>query len=388
MPTRSEEFATDATALGARGEAIGRDARNRRVFITGAIPGERVRAAVLTERPTYVRARLIGVLDPSPHRTDPPCPEVARGCGGCQWQHVSVAGQRAVKQAAIEAALARACRGDAPLLQPCIDLPEVDYRTSLRAAVSGDRAGYRRARQHSVVTPETCAVAHPLIEELLVHGRFPGAEEVILRCGARTGERLAVPSPADAETIVPADVRRDHIHEVAAGRRWRISAQSFFQSRPDGADALAALVAAAAGRPGAGSRAVDLYSGVGLFAGVLVDAGWTVSAVESSAGSVADANVNLAGAPVNVFLADVHRWRGGRADLVVADPARRGLGDDGVATVLSTGARRVVLVSCDLDALGRDTALLGRAGYALTSATPVDLFPHTFHIEVVSTFDR
>jgi 23S rRNA (uracil1939-C5)-methyltransferase len=173
---------------------------------------------------------------------------------------------------------------------------------------------------------------------------------------------------------------------VTAGRRWRVSASSFFQSRPDGADALAHLVARAAQCVATGS-AVDLYSGVGLFAGVLADGGWSVTAVEGSAPAVVDARVNLADA-ATVVEADVLRWQPVAASLVVADPSRNGLGSKGVEVVVGTGAGRLVLVSCDPAALGRDAGLLLAAGFRLTSATPVDLFPHTFHVEVVSVFDR
>jgi 23S rRNA (uracil1939-C5)-methyltransferase len=84
----------------------------------------------------------------------------------------------------------------------------------------------------------------------------------------------------------------------------------------------------------------------------------------------------------------VHRWRVSPADLVVADPSRDGLKSQGVRAVVATGASRVVLVSCDARSLGRDGRRLREAGYQLTSVTPVDLFPHTFHVEAVAVFDR
>ena len=73
---------------------------------------------------------------------------------------------------------------------------------------------------------------------------------------------------------------------------------------------------------------------------------------------------------------------------MVADPSRAGLDKQGVDVVAASRARRVILISCDAASLGRDAALLRRAGYALSYATPVDLFPHTFHTEVVSVYDR
>jgi 23S rRNA (uracil1939-C5)-methyltransferase len=182
--------------------------------------------------------------------------------------------------------------------------------------------------------------------------------------------------------------RRAWFHEEAAGRRWRISARSFFQARPDGADALVAAVrAATAGARLLGGHLVDLYGGVGLFAGAAEGAG-PVTLVESSASSAADARVNLDGLDARVVRADVARWRVSPAEVVVADPPRTGLGAEVVRRVAATGAGRVALVSCDPAALGRDAKLLTAAGYDLVACQLVDLFPHTSHVEVVSRFDR
>jgi 23S rRNA (uracil1939-C5)-methyltransferase len=197
-----------------------------------------------------------------------------------------------------------------------------------------------------------------------------------------------VPTPAGAKVDVPADVRGDHVHEVAAGHEWRISARSFFQTRPDGVDALATQVTTAADEIEPVGSAIDLYSGVGVFAGVLADRGWAVTAVENDPSAVDDARTNLRRLDVSSVRADVTRWKPPRSDLVVADPSRAGLDRRGVAVIAASRPRRVILVSCDAASLGRDAALLQRAGYTLSYATPVDLFPHTFHVEVVSVYDR
>jgi 23S rRNA (uracil1939-C5)-methyltransferase len=358
------------------------------VFVTGALPDETVRVEIVAERRDYARGRVLEVLAGSPHRVTPLCPELARGCGGCQWQHAALGEQRRLKEDIVADALRRIGHIEDPPLAPTVALPAEGYRTTIRAAVTGGRAGYRRARTHHMVAVGSCLVAHPLLVDLLVNGRYEGAREVVLRCGSRTGERLAAPHPTDAAIRVADDVRRDHFHEMVADRTWRISAASFFQTRPDGADALAALVAKAADELGAAGVALDLYSGVGLFAGTLATRGWSVTAVEGSASAVEDARVNLAADDVAVVRADVTTWAPPPADLVVADPSRSGLGRDGVAVVVAAGARRVVLASCDSAAVGRDAGLLRDAGYALTSVTPIDLFPHTFHVEALTIFDR
>ena len=154
-------------------------------------------------------------------------------------------------------------------MNPTVQLGSWAFRTAIRAGVVDGYAGLRRWRSDSLVSVQHCLVAHPLLAELLTGPRYLGAREVVLRCGATTGERLAATTPADSDADLPADVSRDHIHEVVAGSTWRISARSFFQSRVDGAEALVKLVGEAADGLGDSSRALDLYSGVGIYAGAL-----------------------------------------------------------------------------------------------------------------------
>jgi 23S rRNA (uracil1939-C5)-methyltransferase len=230
-------------------------------------------------------------------------------------------------------------------------------------------------------------------------GRFPDGE-VVLRGGARTGERLVVVDGDPAAVVVPDEVRvvaaralrkgrRAWFHEEVAGRRWRISARSFFQARPDGAEALVDSVGRALhGAVPPDGHLVDLYGGVGLFAGSVAPPGGSVTLVEQGASSVADARVNLREVDVRIVQADVGHWGPTRADAVVADPPRQGLGPRGVERLAATHAPRVALVSCDPAAFGRDARLLATAGYDLVAATLVDLFPHTSHVEVVARYDR
>jgi 23S rRNA (uracil1939-C5)-methyltransferase len=376
------------TSMAAGGDAIARDADGRVVFVTGALPGERVRARVTASKKDFAKAVVVDVLSPSPDRVAPPCPALAAGCGGCGWQHVSVDAQRRLKRSIVVDALRRLGRvADAEDVvdDDTVALPADGYRTTVRLAVDTDgRLAYRRPGSHALVTPDDCLVLHPLLAARLGE-RFPGASEVTLRCGARTGDVLVHPHPGRP---TPAS-----FHEDAAGRRWRISAESFFQVRPDGADALADLVVDAAGSNV--DRAVDLYAGVGLFAGVLSERlGARVVAVEGDATAVDDAEVNLADIEGELVEADVTHWRPDAGsewtdvDVVVADPSRHGLGSRGADTVAACGPDTVVLVSCDPAALGRDARLLDERGFAIERAKAVDLFPHTTHVEVVSRFVR
>jgi 23S rRNA (uracil1939-C5)-methyltransferase len=300
-------------------------------------------------------------------------------------------------------ALARpARRGEVPADIPVeagVALPPERYRTTLRGGVVGGRMGFHRRRSDDVGIVDDCLVAHPLVAEVLVDGRFPGAREVTVRAGARTGERMAIVSPTVGDaTSVPDDVRligtdelrsgkRAWIHEEVDGRRLRISAESFFQGRPDGAEALLDAVRRALGDIDVDhDRLVDLYGGVGLFAAGLGTASPVL--VERSPSSVADARRNLADVDATVVRVAVERWRPSPAELVVADPARSGLGRDGVRAVAAVGARRVALVSCDPASLARDVGLLHQAGYQALGVEVLDMFPHTHHVEAVTTLER
>jgi 23S rRNA (uracil1939-C5)-methyltransferase len=388
----------EVTRIVAGGDGLARDDAGRITFVTGAMPGEQVRAVVHDQRRDFAKATTLEVLRASPHRVNEPCPFVAAGCGGCDWQHILPAEQRRLKADIVADALRRHARVEVDVdLGP--ELPATGYRTTVRGVAEGGRFGFRHRASHDAVPVSPCLVAHPILDELIVEGRFPEGE-VILRVGARTGERIAVVHGTDGEgTVVPDGVRvvtdaqlrtgtRAWYHEEVAGRTWRISARSFFQARPDGAEALVDAVALAlTGALTDDAHLVDLYGGVGLFAGALAPVGH-VTLVESGASSVADARVNLADRDARILKSSVERWRPARADAVVADPPRTGLAADGVAAIVATHSARVALVSCDPASLGRDAKLLGAAGYDLHSSTLIDLFPHTSHVEVVSRFDK
>jgi 23S rRNA (uracil1939-C5)-methyltransferase len=172
-----------------------------------------------------------------------------------------------------------------------------------------------------------------------------------------------------------------------------VSIGSFFQAGPIAAEALVAAVDDAVGDALApGGHLVDAYAGVGLF-GATIGARRRarVTAIESDGSAVAVALVNLAELDATVVDGEVGRWRpGGRegVDVVVADPARSGLGRPGVAAVVAAGAPRVVLVSCDPASLARDARLLADAGWRPGPVVLVDAFPDTFHVEAVTRFDR
>jgi 23S rRNA (uracil1939-C5)-methyltransferase len=377
------------------GEAVAREASGRVAFISGALAHETVLAELTAEKRSFARGVTVEVRSPSPDRVTPPCPHVAEGCGGCDWQHIAEPAQTRLRVDLVREVLTRQASLADPQIDAGPELAVLGLRTTVRGvADEGGQFALRRRRSHELVAAQGCLVAHPLIRDLIERCRFAPGASVTLRVGARTGDRMVVVGPNASGTSAPPDAivvgedelragRRAWIYEEAVGRRWRVSAGSFFQASPEGAEALVAAARAHVGDDG--GRLVDLCCGVGLFAGAL-GAGRSVVGVERSASAVADARANLADLEVRLVKVALARWRPSPAEVVVADPARSGLGSVGVAAVAATGAERCVLVSCDPAALGRDAALLRAAGYEHIGSTVIDLFGHTSHIEVVSGF--
>ena len=385
------------------GAGIARADDGRVVFVEGALPGEMVEATITQEDKRWSRARILRVVEPSPHRIDVACRHRTEGCGGCDLLHVDPAHQASMKAGMVTDQLARAdVSFPTPEIRPLID----DHgRTTVRAAVVGGRAGYRAAGSHEVIVPRSCTAVDPAVEELLLDGRFDEAAEVTIRVGARTGDRIVIVDGGDPEEVdVPEDVLvvstdeldgglRAWIHEEAGGRRWRISARSFFQNRPAGVDALVEVVGAMVAdlAPTPGGPMVDAYAGVGIFADT-VGVGRTVTAVERGKTSLADARVNLAArikdGTVRIAPSAVEQWKPTPAEVVVADPARAGLDRDGVRVLMKCQPDLFVLVGCDHSSFARDAALLVRAGLRLERLVVVDLFPGTSHVETVGAFVR
>ncbi|NCG35947.1 MAG: TRAM domain-containing protein, partial [Actinobacteria bacterium] len=178
------------TATARDGTGVARADDGRVVFVEGALPGETVTAEITRVDKRWSRGRVVVVVDPSPDRIPVGCSHQLEGCGGCDLLHVEARAAIRMKQSMVVDQLVRAgVDAPAPGLR---DLDDDHGRTTVRAAVVDGRAGYRIRASNDIVVPDGCDAVDPLVEELLVDGRFGDAEEVQIRVGSRTGERLVV----------------------------------------------------------------------------------------------------------------------------------------------------------------------------------------------------
>jgi 23S rRNA (uracil1939-C5)-methyltransferase len=388
--------------LVAGGDALGHLADGRVIFVPGALPGELIDVQITQAKKDFARGAVATIIEPSAHRVAPPCPHVARGCGGCSWQHLDNSQHMQTKIGIVQEALRRTAKMESLAVRAGGNVAPTASRTTLRMAVDEQgRLGFRRANSHDIVDTPVCLVAHPLLNKFIADVRVKGATEVTLRCGVGTGEIGVWLHDEDGEDVpgatitgLPSNVevgRKSVVHEVVHGMKLQVSMASFFQASQAAAEMLVSEVKAAAGATalsGGYGMVVDAYGGGGLFSATLLDKTTKTTLIESNPSACSDARRNLFDFNVKVDQIAVEQWSPQLAGLIIADPARNGLGAAGVETLKLTEARRIVLVSCDAVAGARDIKLLTDSGYTCEGVTVLDLFPNTPHVEMVSAFTR
>ncbi|MEY3806132.1 MAG: hypothetical protein RIR69_944 [Actinomycetota bacterium] len=377
--------------LVAGGDGLSRLDDGRVVFVSDVLPGERVEIDLAETKRDFGRGTLVNIVDASTHRRVPPCPHVADGCGGCDWQHLERRYQGQAKLAIVTEAYARTARIDVePQLRR---LTETARRTTVRMVTNDAGAiGFRAADSHDVVSVESCMVAHSLINDFISHPVLEGPGEVTIRVGARTGDigvwchegKLAPGLPAGLKTG-----ERAKITEHVGDHSYVVSMGSFFQSSPEAAELIVDSVSRRLDTLGVeGGVMLDAYGGVGLFSLAFSGRFDALHLVESSPSACRDAVRNLSECAAVIEQADVDTWEAIDADVVIADPSRSGLGKHGSQAIVETGADTVILVSCDPVAGARDARLLIDAGFSLGEVEVLDIFPETHHVEVVAAFSR
>lgn len=343
----------------------------RVVFVRHALEGEIVTVRVRETARRFARGDVVEVLTPSPHRVPPPC-AAAGACGGCDFQHVAVTHQRELKWQVVSEQARRLAGLDVAGAVEAVGPDAAGWRTRVRYVSDGHAWGLRRHRSHTVepLPPSGCLLATaPLRRPPLPPG--PAGAEVL---GVESLDQVWWGGAGD-DTVV---------RQRAAGRTHRVRADGFWQVHPAAADTLVAAVLAALD-PRPGETALDLYCGVGVFAGALGDAGVRVIGVEGNADAVALARANVPEAHFVAGSVD-HVWRRlpRSVDLVVLDPPRRGAGRAVMEQVAARRPRAVAYVACDPAALARDLATAAELGYRTVGVRAFDLFGHTHHVETVA----
>ena len=358
------------------------------VNVFGGIPGEEVVAEVVKERGTYIAARVVEVIRPSPHRVTSPCRYFGE-CTGCQWQHVDYEKQLRMKTQTVIDALVDVGDFVDPPVSPCLGAPEqYGYRNHARFTARRDGSlGFVNRDTRRFVKVQECLLMHPWINDALgsLQDRCGETTQLSIRYGTNTGDFLIQPTLKSSE--VPLRSGQKHYTESIEGRRFRIAASSFFQVNTNQAERLVALVREGLRLTG-DQILVDAYAGVGTFAALLDPHVKKVIAIEEAASAVDDAAVHTADQENVEFILgkteEVLTQINDSPDAIILDPPRVGCQPKALEAVLKLSPERIVYVSCDPPALARDLKVLCQDQYRIEEVHPIDMFPQTRHVECVA----
>jgi 23S rRNA (uracil1939-C5)-methyltransferase len=403
----SETFELKLSGMAFGGDAFGRDDDGRMVFVPFGLPGERVLVEPTDEHARWARARIHQVLIPSAQRVKPRCKHFTE-CGGCHYQHMSYQAQLQTKADILKEQLARIGGfKDAPV-EPAVPSPSPwNTRNYLQFKLTADgRLGFNAAGSQRVIPIEECHLPEPALADLWPRIATQEASG-LSRVGVRSGdpEDLMVILQGEGEPSIemhldaPVSVVwiSDAGTTVLAGspffelrvldQPFIVSAGSFFQVNTALAGALAErTLDTLAVQPG--MTVFDLYAGVGLFSRFLAGEGAHIVAVEESATACADFEINLNAfaevqlyeAPVELALSEIPE----QPQAIILDPPRSGLSRKALELVSAREAPIIIYISCDAATFARDAGRLNASGYDLLLATPFDLFPQTYHLEIFS----
>jgi 23S rRNA (uracil1939-C5)-methyltransferase len=448
--TRDQEVELTVDSLAYGGNGVAR-LDGFVVFVRRGLPGDTVRARVTKVQRRHAEAIATAVVAPGPERVDAPCAHYP-ACGGCRFQDLAYDAQLAAKSQWVADSLERLAGLADPPLEPIVPAASrFHYRNKMEYSFAPGEDGpvlglHRAGRWDEVLPIEECWLTSDLgnrirnrvaawAREERLQAYDQGTQEgylrhLVVREGRNTGEALVQLVTARGErfdrerlievltelpevrsihwsvnrgvaevTNLPTELLwgEDAIEERIGDLRFRVRPNAFLQTNTEMAEQLYALALEIAA-VSANETVYDLYCGIGTIGLSAAAHALTVWGIEISEESVAcaieNAELNSIGnaaffaGNVGEVLRDL-RERAGEPDVVVVDPPRAGLAGKALKRLGELAAPRVVYVSCNPTTLAGDAKRLAEVyGYRLVRTTPVDMFPHTPHVESVSLLER
>jgi 23S rRNA (uracil1939-C5)-methyltransferase len=421
------------------------------LFIKGALPGERIDAKIIKLKKNYGFARLVRVYVESKHRVEAPCP-IYKQCGGCQLQHLSYEGQLEAKYKQVESVLQRIGHLDNVQIHPVLGMTDPwNYRNKAQVPVGEEEgglvAGFYQQRSHSIVNMDECMIQqevndqvvqtvkriaekygvraydeqkhrgtlrHIMVrygqvsKEVMVvfvtkQSEIPHREEIIEEIVAAIPNVKSIVQNINPKktNVVFGDKTtvlwgEEYIYDSIGDIKFAISARSFYQVNPEQTKVLYDKALEYADLSGS-ETVIDAYCGIGTISLFLAQKAKQVYGVEIVPEAIDDAkrNAKLNGVEnVDFAVGEAEKvipwWKaqGIEADVIVVDPPRKGCDETLLQTIIEMKPKRVVYVSCNPATLARDLKILEDGGFETKEVQPVDMFPHTTHVECCSLLVR
>ncbi|MFA1512451.1 23S rRNA (uracil(1939)-C(5))-methyltransferase RlmD [Priestia aryabhattai] len=416
------------------------------IFVQNALPGESGQVKVIKVKKGYAFGKLIKHHTISEQRVEAPCP-VYKQCGGCQLQHVSYEGQLQFKQKQVKDVMARIGHlPDVPVHSTLGMNDPWRYRNKAQVPVAeregGLVAGFYQQRSHDIINMDACLIQQQANDDVVQavksicekHGVSAYQEQkhkgslrhIMARYGLVTGEIMVVIVTRTAELpnkkriiedIIEAvpNVKsivqnvnskrtnvilgnqtsvlwgEEYIYDYIGDVKFAISAKSFYQVNPEQTKVLYDKALEYADLTGE-ETVIDAYCGIGTISLFLAQKAKKVYGVEIVPEAIEDAkrnaelngihNAEFAVGEAEVVIPNWYK-QGIKADVIVVDPPRKGCDEALLNTIIDMKPKKVVYVSCGPATLARDLAILEKGGYETVEVQPVDMFPHTTHVECV-----
>jgi 23S rRNA (uracil1939-C5)-methyltransferase len=392
------------------------------VFVPRTAPQDVVKVRIARRKKNFARAELLEIVSPSSCRVTPPCPFFLNGCGGCQWLHLDYAAQLEIKTALVAESICHALKSnlvDIPAILPMSNPVHYRNKATVKCILAGNKTlelGFFARQSHQVVDIfaqskgsclalsqegnrflSECVIA---LQDHLSWLRQRKVTSIAVR-GHHSADNVQISTDlpefifADRKKIV--ELVADQVIIHCGGRDFQVTGNSFFQTNTRQTAILLKAIEKFLLLDPPGKVLFDLFSGVGLFSLAFAEFFDRVYGVESSAGAIRDAHFNGEAQGIHNV-----SWITGRAedefaalaatlprlDTVIIDPPRQGCDRRLLTQLVSSRVQKIIYVSCDLATLCRDLQVLAAGGFQVLVVQPVDMFPHTYHIECVALLTR
>ncbi|MBM4348189.1 MAG: 23S rRNA (uracil(1939)-C(5))-methyltransferase RlmD [Deltaproteobacteria bacterium] len=413
------------------------------LFIPYTVTGDEVWIEVTEEKKRYSIGKVVRMIKPSPWRIDPPCPYFGI-CGGCQWQHIDPSIHGEMKQAILIETLKRLGKLDQMPLVDVVPFPKpYGYRVRVQLRVKEKAMGYYQERSHRIVDITHCPISHPLANQIISilrdqRDHFPSIEEIEINVSPQEEKGILIFHPYPSRSN---DQRLEHFAKqflphpyppprwgreregvsqpvlqgiaISGKREWtslgnpslsftvpfpdgekernlsfRISPGSFSQVNLEQNEKLIQTVVEFSSTIKA-ERVLDLYAGAGNFTLPLAIRAGEVWGIEGNKVAIKDGqfnaerngiqNARFIEGEVEEVLKD---WNKGRPDQIILDPPRAGCKKI-IDLIAGLKPKKIVYVSCEPTTFSRDLGLFYEKGYSLQRVRLIDMFPQTYHMEVV-----
>ena len=447
---KNQDYVIDITGMGFEGEGVGR-IEDYTVFVQGALLGEKAKVKIVKANKNFGFGKLLEVIEPAVNREEPSC-TIYKRCGGCQLQHLSYEGQLEFKTQRVKDVISRIGKLENVIIHPTMGMKNpYRYRNKVQLPVGINNGhveiGFYAPRSHDIIPMDSCGIQDEVADKVVAltkewvkkynietyneENSSGIIRHIMIRKAFKTGEVMVVivtnseklPYKNEFVDSMVNNIKgiksviqningkktnvilgekcitlwgeatiTDYIGKFA----FKISPLSFFQVNPIQTEVLYNKALEYAELKG-NEVVFDAYCGAGTISLFLSQKAKKVYGVEIVPQAIENAIENAKENKVNnaEFIVGQSEKvipelidKGIKADVVVVDPPRKGCEKELLEAMASMNPKRIVYVSCDPGTLARDLGILEELGYRTLEVQPVDMFPHTAHVECVALVNK